>query len=177
VQPVAEPDGMPVENREFKKRPAEQHHEPVAVERRAFTGRGNVVKAAHAMAKAAPERLDAIAQDQPEFFQPYFADVLQRLRNAAIDVMTLDGEFGPCVVFVRMPIATQTVEHQFHHVTLPMMRRRGVGKNENLHSCETVGKQGWLARDKLPRMGSVCGIPRWIPRDAGAFVNPAGEQS
>lgn len=38
-----------------------------------------------------------------------------------------------CGWFMPSAISTKTVQHQFYHVTLPMMRRGNVGKDEQLH--------------------------------------------
>ena len=137
---------MPVQNHAFEKTPAEQHHEPVAIQGRAFAWGGDVVKSGHAVAEPAPDGLRAVAQQQEEFANPQIADVLELLREPGIDMVAVDVKRLPFAgrSFCRTPaIAAKPRQHELHHITLTMVRWRCVGEDEQLHFV-------WLTQQPRP---------------------------
>jgi hypothetical protein len=70
-----------------------------------------------------------------------FADVFQPVGEAGVDVVTLDavpvasGIAGHEVLASPPVVAPEPMHHELHHVTLAMVRWRGVGVNEQLHAA------------------------------------------
>jgi hypothetical protein len=125
---------MPVKDEVFEKRPAKEHHNPVPVKRRAFAGGRNVVKGPDPVSEPAPDRLQAVAQDQERFAQSHFPDVFHVMGVTAVDVITFNRlSEGGRKPLLLPGVAAEPVEHQFHHVTLAMVRRRGVGEDKKFH--------------------------------------------
>src|SRR5688572_4994150 len=117
---------MPVMNKVPKEGPAEQHHNPVAIQCSAFAGSGNIVKRAHTIAESTPDRFEAIPKNQPYFSETKRTDVLQILGIPTVHMVTLDAILRASVLSrpILTRITTKTIQHQLHHVALAMVRRR-----------------------------------------------------
>ena len=59
-----------------KKRAAQQHHDPVAVDGIAQAGRGDVIVMVLAVAQPQPNGLEAVAKEQAKFAQASRSDVV-----------------------------------------------------------------------------------------------------
>ena len=129
-KPLGEAGGVPVQNHILKKWPAEQHHQPVAIEGDAFAGGGNVIKVFDAVAKPKPDGLQAKPEDKQDFYALKFADIRQPARETGIDVVTFEAERMRRARFFFARVAAQAREHELHHVALAVVRRRRVGENQ-----------------------------------------------
>ena len=69
-----------MENDALEKGAAEEHDEPVAVERGFFTGSGDVIEIFDAITEVAPDGLEAVKQQQIKFRDAHVADVLKPFR-------------------------------------------------------------------------------------------------
>jgi hypothetical protein len=123
-----------VQNDFFEKRAANEHHQPVAVKRDTFAGRGHVIKIFNTVTEPTPNRFEAIQKKAHDFDALKFAGFFQRFGKACVDVIAFDAEIILCRARLFLaPVATETVEHELNHVTLAVMRRRRVGKDKQLH--------------------------------------------
>ncbi len=166
-QPVAEPGGVPVVYEVPEERTTQQHHKPVAIQRGAFPRRGHIVKGIDAIAKPAPDRFQAIAQQQRGLAKTERADVFHVFGKAGIYVVALDGVEGrrarvesssaaaaalarPSSLAARLfpPVAAEAAQHQLHHVALAVVRGRGVGKDKELHRAEEVRRRSRISRPR-----------------------------
>jgi len=134
---------MPVENQALEEDPANQHDHPIAIQRGAFSRRGDIIKCRHAIPDAAPNCLQAIPKQNDGFSDPKISDVLQLAGKARIDMIAFDvvrrrrgGAIGgPIVTFPALaPVSAETLKHQLNHVALAVVRGRSVSKDEQLHS-------------------------------------------
>ena len=121
-EPLAEADGVPVQDEPRKKRAAKQHHEEVAIERAAFSGRGNVVEGHRPVAGAERERAEAGGEERGEFARAPAADVGEVTGEARVDVM--EFELGRS--------DGQTGDEGLHHEALAVDGRRRVSEDEEL---------------------------------------------
>src|SRR5581483_11784604 len=113
-QPFRKAGGVPMKNDALEKGTAQQHYDPIAIDRNAFAGRRNVIKIFHAVAKVAPNRFETMEHQPREFHALKNADVFEAARKLRVDVITFDAEF---VRRLRAdagfaPVAAETVEHQ-----------------------------------------------------------------
>ena len=83
---------MPVQDDALKERPAQEHHQPIAVKRNGLAGGGHVIKIGHTVTEPNVNGFHAIAEQEQQFAQAEIADVLKLLRDAGVDVVTLDAE-------------------------------------------------------------------------------------
>ena len=132
-QPLRQAGRMPMQDDPAKKRTAKQHHDPVAVKGRMFSGGGNVIHRRDAVTEPAPDRLQAITDQREEFAKTKIADVLQFPGDLGIDVVALDAEGRlrrKFAVSAFSPVAAEAGEHELNHVALPMVRRRRMRKDQ-----------------------------------------------
>ena len=142
LKPLRQPGGVPVQNYALKKTPADQHHEPVTIQRRPFAGGGDVIKGGHSMAEAAPDGLRAIAQEQEKLSDSQIPNILELLRQPGIDVITVNAERaeaggagpGACSTAGLAPVPAKAFQHELHHVALAVVGGWRVGENEQFHS-------------------------------------------
>src|SRR5450759_5016677 len=91
LQPLRQTGGVPVQDDTFKKRTADEHDQPVAVKCDAFARRGDVIKIIHAVTEPAPDRLQAIKQNQRDFADLEFADISKTFGKTRVDVVTINA--------------------------------------------------------------------------------------
>jgi hypothetical protein len=74
-------------------------------------------------------------QEKPGHFDALnLTDVFQPAGKSRVDVITLDAESTRYVGFLSSPVTPETLEHELDHVALTVMRRRHMGKNQQLHT-------------------------------------------
>src|ERR1022692_4940512 len=83
-----------MQNHSFEERTTDEHYQPVPVQRGAFARRRDVIEVVHAVTESAPDRLQAIAQQQKDLRETEITDVLQLLRKACVHVIAFDAKPG-----------------------------------------------------------------------------------
>lgn len=120
VEPLAETGGVPVEDERGEKRPAEQHHDEIAVERTALAGGGHVIKGHRAVARAEREGAETRGEQGDEFRGTPAADVGGVAGKARVDVMQFQRRLG----------GGEVLDEGLHHEALAVDGRRRVRENE-----------------------------------------------
>ncbi len=121
-EPVAESDGVPVENKRAKERATEEHHDPVAVERGTFAGGGDVVERHRTVAESDGDRAEAGGEEGKELGEAGAADVGRIAGKADVDVMKCEMRRD----------GKEMVEKGLDHQALAMHGGRRVGEDEEV---------------------------------------------
>lgn len=122
VQPFAEAAGMPVQHEAAEKRAAEEHHHPIAIERTALPGSGNIIQ----RVAAVPKPLRDGAQCKRDH-----AKNLRATPPPDLGVIAREREVH--VVQFESGCPGESVQHGLHHRTLAVKRRRSLREHENFH--------------------------------------------
>jgi hypothetical protein len=135
-QPFGQTGLVPVENDFFEKRTADKHDQPIAIKRNPSARRGHVIKVGYAVTEPAPDRLEAIKQNQKRLAALEFAEVFGPFRKSRVDVITLNVAAVVGWLFSKFPfapVAAEIIQHQLYGVTLAVVWRRHVGKDKQFH--------------------------------------------
>ena len=135
--PVAETYAVPVQDHAVEEGTTERQHEPVAVQRRASTGRRYIIEAHAAVLQSKGESAEAGAEHEDHFSNSPPADLGGVAREPGVDVMNLQPGCRE----------RKTVEQRLHHQALAVDRRWRVGENEELH----LGLECDAARERVRR--------------------------
>jgi len=90
-QPFGQTGGVPVQNDFLEKRTADEHDQPVAVKCNGLAGGGHVIKIGHTVTEPAPNRLEAVKQNQRDFADLEFADVFETFGKTRVNVVTINA--------------------------------------------------------------------------------------
>ena len=121
--PLAEADGVPVQNQLREEWPAQHHDDPVAVESAAFGGAGHVVKGHRAVAPAQVQGFGAGFEQRKYFAQLPAPDVGGGLGETQVDVEQFKALAGAAKFF----------EEEANHRALSVVGGWGLGKYEQFH--------------------------------------------
>jgi hypothetical protein len=133
---------MPVEDEALKERTAKHHDQPIPVKRGRLSWSGDVIEVGDTIANPAPQRLHAVSEEQKELPNAEFANVSQLFGKPDVDVITGNVLAESLCGHIRLRrdgraplsmVAPEACQHQLHHETLSMIRRRRMSENEQLH--------------------------------------------
>ena len=130
LQPFCHAGGVPVQDDVFEKRPAKQHHQPVAVQRHAFARGRHVIKISHSVTKPQPDGLQAKPENEQDLGPLKLAHVFQAAGEPRVDMITFNSPISPVFGGPSSRVPPKTLEHELHHVALAVMRRRRMGKDK-----------------------------------------------
>jgi hypothetical protein len=114
-----------------KKRAAEKQHDPIAIERGAFGGAGDVVEGSNSMTEPQGDGLETVPEQDEDFARARGTHVLEILGQPCIDMINLNvvwiGRWGASG---GAHIATKALNQIGNHLALAMVWRRGVCEHE-----------------------------------------------
>ncbi len=154
-KPVAQADGVPMENDVVKEGAAEEEDGAVAGEG-VFDGRGgDVIECDGAMAETEPEGAGAVGEKAEDLAGAEAADVGAVGGELRVDVEAFDAVFG----------VGEAAQHQVDHVALAVMGRGRVGEHDNFHRRAKDGERGGGSEKNFARAAFA-----WRGRGASCHV-------